>query len=195
MSYHELQMNYDFGPRPVFQKLQIAAGATHDEPSSFPSLLHDVACNHSAISSDKHCLWRTRHVQPSQRRSNRRCRQCQISRVLQRFDGRDQLLGNSLRCFSYRSSQLHHSGARLLIYRVIAFIGDLRWREPQAPPNESGIQQATVPPPACPQAPLGNSTTSISSSDQFSKRQDTDDDPEDCLFLKCVTIALITLSS
>lgn len=62
-------------------------------------------------------------------------------------------------------------------------IGDLRWGTPQTPPNESGVQQATEPPQACPQAPGGNSTTSIFSKTPQSKRQSSDD-PEDCLFLK-----------
>ncbi|EGO04022.1 hypothetical protein SERLA73DRAFT_175754 [Serpula lacrymans var. lacrymans S7.3] len=59
--------------------------------------------------------------------------------------------------------------------------GDLRWQAPQPPANVTGIQQATVEPNECYQAPTGTGPTNPLGSNTVSKRDVVQS--EDCLFL------------
>lgn len=65
-------------------------------------------------------------------------------------------------------------------------VGDLRFRAPQNPPVLDGVQQATTEPQQCLQAGSGNSPTNPNPTSSLSSR--ATQDPEDCLFLKYVTV-------
>ncbi|KAE9408460.1 alpha/beta-hydrolase [Gymnopus androsaceus JB14] len=66
-------------------------------------------------------------------------------------------------------------------------IGDLRWRAPQSPANNSsaGVQQANTQPNPCPQASTGDASTNpLEGQSSLTRRADAPGTgPEDCLFL------------
>ena len=68
--------------------------------------------------------------------------------------------------------------------------GDLRWRAPQSPANNSsaGVQQANTQPNPCPQASTGDASTNpLEGQSSLTRRADAPGTgPEDCLFLKYV---------
>ncbi len=68
-------------------------------------------------------------------------------------------------------------------------IGDLRFRAPQNPPVLDGVQQATTEPQQCLQAGSGNSPSNPNPTTSLRSR--ATQDPEDCLFLKCVIVHLM----
>ncbi|KAG0698021.1 Alpha/Beta hydrolase protein [Suillus ampliporus] len=66
-------------------------------------------------------------------------------------------------------------------------LGDLRWAAPQPPSTFSGVQQATMQPNECHQAPLGQGNTSIHPFESTSLSERAANQSEDCLFLNVYT--------